>query len=243
MTTSGTYSFDPALVEVTDEAFERIGIDPKDLNSRHFRAARRSLEFMLASWANVGILLWAVDQVTVTLTQGTASYATPVGTTAILEMILRRVSGSVYFDTVIFPMQRDEYLAIPSKTQQGLPSRYYFDRTMTLASVPVVAGATGPTIILWSSPDRSTDQMIYYRLRRLQDAGVGTNTLDVPYRWQEALAAGLTARMAEKFMPVSADSSIKQSSLNKRAKEALDLAMQEDRQRAPTTMRPRFGRR
>lgn len=85
--------------------------------------------------------------------------------------------------------------------------------------------------------------MIYYRLRRLQDAGVGTNTLDVPYRWQEALAAGLTARMAEKFMPVSADSSIKQSSLNKRAKEALDLAMREDRQRAPTTMRPRFGRR
>lgn len=187
---------------------------------------------MFSEWANVGILLWAVDQVTVTLTQGTATYATPAGTTAILDMILRRSS----LDTNIFPMQRDEYLAIPSKTQQGLPSRYYFNRITTLASVPVITGAAGPSITLWSTPENSTDQMIYYRLRQLQDVGVATNTPDIPFRWQEALAAGLAARLAVKYAPDRI------GPLKGEAKSALKLAMQEDRQRAPTTLRLKWSR-
>ena len=194
-TTSGTYAWSPEIAEVCEEAFERIGINPEELNGRHMRAARRSLEFMFSDWANIGILLWAVDQVTVTLTEGQATYGTPNGTTAILEMILRRYSGTSYFDTSIFPMQRDEYLAIPSKTQEGLPSRYYFDRNLTTASLPVLSPIVyGPSITLWSTPDRSTDQMIYYRMRRLQDVGNGGNIADLPYRWQEAFAAGLARR-------------------------------------------------
>jgi len=235
MTTSSTYTWSPEIVEVADECFERVGIDPANLSARHMRAFRRSLEYLLASWANMGVPLWAVDQVTVTLTQGTATYATPVGTTAILEMILRRTVSSTAIDVNIFPMTRDEYLAIPSKTQQGFPSRYYFNRTHTTASVPVVTGAYGPTITLWTTPMNSTDQMIYYRFRRLQDAGVGTNTVDIPYRWQEALAAGAAARMAQKFVPD------RLQELRADAATTFMQAKREERERAPTTLRVKYG--
>ena len=222
MATSGTYSWSPELVEIYDEAFERCGVPLETLTGRHLRAARRSMEFMLSAMANIGILLWAVDQQTQLLTEAVPTYNTPVGTIAILDMVLRR-NG---LDVNVFPMQRDEYLAIPSKTQEGLPSRYYFDRQETT-----------PTITLWSNPILSTDQIIYYRLRRLQDAGDATNTLDVPYRWQETMCAGLAARVAVKFAPD------KYQLLKGDYEQHLRMALQEDRQRSPTMIRPKFGMR
>lgn len=222
MSTSGTYTWSPELVEIYDEAFERCGIPLETLAAKHLRAARRSMEFMLSELANGGVHLWAVDQQTVNLTQGVPTFNCPEGTIAVLDMILRRDG----VDVNVFPMQRDEYLAIPSKTQQGLPSRYYFNREETT-----------PTITLWSDPILSTDQIIYYRMRRLQDAGDATNTLDVPYRWYEAMTAGLAARLALKFAIE------REPVLTAKYKEQLFMAKQEDRQRSPTTLRPKFGTR
>ena len=150
-------------------------------------------------------------------------------------MVLRR--GTPALDVNIFPMQRDEYLAIPAKTQQGMPSRYYFDRGITTASSPVVAGATGPTITLWSAPENSTDIMIYYRMRRLQDAGIATNTADAPYRFQEALCCGLSARLAVKFAPD------REGALAAKYQLMMSQAKQEDRQRSPTTFRMAYSGR
>lgn len=222
MSTSGTYAFSPELVEIYDEAFERCGLDLTGLNARHLRAARRSMEFMFSEWANIGILLWAVDSQTVNLIANTAAYTCPTGTTAILDVVLRQSTPAV--DVNIFPMQRDEYLAIPSKTQTGLPSRYYFDRSETT-----------PTITLWSTPDLSTYQMVYYRMRRLQDAGDASNTADVPYRWYDVLCAGLAARLALKF---AVD---REPALMTKYMGSLALAQKEDRQRSPTSLRMKFG--
>ena len=123
MPTSGTYAFSPEAAEFCDEAFERCGLDPAALTARHLRSARRSLEYLFIEWSNKGQHLWAIDQQTIaapTLVAGTATYDTPAGTVAVLEMVIRR-DGS---DTPINPMARDEYLAIPNKTEQGLPNRF-----------------------------------------------------------------------------------------------------------------------
>ena len=220
MSTTGTYAFDPAVADFVDEAFERCELDPATLTGRHVTSARRSLSFLFSEWSNLGIHLWAVDQQTQLLTASDPTYNCPAGTIAILEMVVRRNS----VDTPITPMARDEYLAIPNKTHEGLPSQYYFDRAITT-----------PTITLWDTPENSTDSIIYYRMRALQDVGTATNTLDIPPRWFEALASGLAAKLSVKY------AKDRIGPLKGEAKSQLALVMQEDRQRTPTNFHTKFN--
>ncbi len=220
MTTSGTYGWAPDVAEITDEAFERCGVDPASLTARHARSARRSLNYLFTAWANDGIHLWAVDQQTQLVTASDPTYDCPAGTIAILEMAVRR-SG---MDTPVLPMARDEYLAIPNKTYEGLPNRFYFDR-----------GIATPNYTLWNVPENSTDTIIYYRMRQLQDITGATETPDVPYRWQEALVSGLAAKLAEKYAPDREQALLSKSTL------AFRKATTEDRERTPTTMRVKYS--
>jgi len=217
--TSGTYTFSPEISEVFEEAFERCGIDPASITARHSRSARRSLNLLFSGWSNEGPLLWAVDQQTITPVVGTATYNCPDGTVAILEVFVRRDG----VDTPVFPMARDEYAAIPDKTTQGLANRVYFDRTITT-----------PTLTFWNVPENITDELIYYRMRQLQDAGAGSNTPDIPYRWQEALTAGVAAKLAEKYAPD------REQGLLAKAGVAFKKAKQEDRERTPTATRVKY---
>lgn len=214
MAASGTYAFDPRIAEFIDESFERIGLDPAKLTVRHLRSARRSLDLMFAEWNNRNVKLWAVDQQTLDLVDGTATYSTlATGTFAILEAVIRR-SG---VDTPCVPMSRSEYAAISSKTTEGLPTRFYFARVAT------------PTVTLWQVPENSTDDFIYWRMRSLQDVGVPSNTADIRDNWQEALASGLAAKLALKFAPARHDK------LLLLAENSFLIAKGEERERGDTT--------
>lgn len=186
MATSGTYAFEPKVAEFVDEAFERCGIDPAKLTFRHLRSARRSLGLMFSDWNNVGVKLWAVDEQTQLVTDGDPTYDTASGTITILEMFVRR-SG---VDTPVYPMSRSEYAAIANKIDEGLPTKYFLDRQRAL-----------PTYTLWNVPENNTDVIHYWRMRRLQDVGNPSATLDVGSNWFEAVAAGLAARLSVKFAP------------------------------------------
>ena len=220
MASSGTYSFSPDVGETIEESFERCGIDPATLTGRHMRSARRSFNYLFTEWANDGIHLWAVEQVTLALVASTATYNCGTGTVAILEMVVRR-SG---VDTPVNPMGRDEYLAIPNKTAEGLPNRFYLNRDVAT-----------PTLTFWNVPENATDTIIYYRMRQLQDITASTETPDAPARWQEAIAAGLSAKLAEKYAPD------REQALRSKAAAQLKLAKQEDRQRMPTATRVQYS--
>lgn len=219
MTTSTTYAYDPSSAEFVDEAFERCGIDPAKLTVRHLRSARRSLNLMFSEWPNKGVNLWAVDQVTLDMVADTETYNASTGTICILDAVLRRSN----VDTPMFPMSRSEYAAIPSKTSTGLPSRFYLDRAITT-----------PTITVWPSPENSTDDMLYWRVRRLQDVGDPSNTLDVASRWFEPVASGLAAKLSVKFAPDRA------RALGDLAEVSFAYAHREERERTDTqfTMGP-----
>lgn len=212
MASSGTYAYAPDIAEFVDEAFERAGIDPATLTGKHLRSARRSLNLMFAEWANRSVHLFAIDEQTQTVTQGLESYTATTGTLAMLEVVVRR-SG---VDTPVHRISRADYHAIPNKTKQGLPTQLYFDRK------------TG-TYKLWNVPENSTDVIRYYRLRQLQDVTAGQETPDVPYRWYEALAAGLAAKVSLKFN--------KQvyGMLKAEAEEKFAQAKLEDRERVDTS--------
>ena len=219
MTTSGTNTFAPEIAELIDEAFERCGVEPAALTARHLRSARMSLNLLFVEWATKGIHLWAVEQQTTTLTASDPTYNTPTNLITVLEMVVRR-SG---IDTPVWPMSRDVYLAIPDKTSEGLPSQYWLDRD-----------ATQPVITLWDVPENSTDSIVYFYMRRAQDAGSSSKTPDTPYHAYEALTAGLAARLAVKYAadrigPLRGDEA-----------RQFKLFDTEDRERAPTRMRVRY---
>ncbi len=183
MAVSDSRNFNIDVVEAIEEAYERCGGEGKTGYS--LRSARRSLNIMLAEWANRGINLFTVEQVTTTLTAGTANYTLGIDTIDILEMVIRR-SGS---DTSVDRISRSAYLNLPNKTSTGKPSQFFVDRQVN------------PVLYLWQTPENSTDQIIYYRLVRIDDADTYTNDFDVPFRFYPCLVAGLAYYLSIKVAP------------------------------------------
>ena len=184
MATSSSRDFDLDVGELIEEAYERCGLEMR--TGYDAKTARRSLNLMFADWANRGLNLWTVKQATVSVSSGTASYTLLDATVVdLLEVVLRNSSGT---DFTLTQMSRSEYLRIPNKTSTGQPSQYFFDRQVT------------PTITLWSTPDTSYTLVFYY-VRRIEDADALVNTTDAPFRFLPCMAAGLAYYIAIKKAP------------------------------------------
>ena len=183
MTTSGSRDFNLDVGEVVEEAYERCGLEVR--TGYDAKTARRSLNLMFADWANRVLNLWTVNQGTVTLTQGQGQETLSSDIVDLLEVVLRR--GST--DYTVQRISRGEYVTLPDKTTQGRTSQYYFDRQIT------------PILNLWAVPENSTDQIIYYYVRRIQDADTLVNTTDLPFRFYPCMVAGLAYYLAMKRSP------------------------------------------
>jgi len=93
-----------------------------------------------------------------------------------------------------------------------------------------------PAITVWPTPDNSqTYQFIYWRLRRIDDAGGGVNTMDVPFRFMPCMIAGLSYYIAQKI-PGGMD---RLPILKAQYDEAWQLAADEDREKAAIRFVPR----
>jgi hypothetical protein len=126
-----------------------------------------------------------VTQDTVTVVQGTSEYTLAPDVIDILDMALRR-SG---VDFEMTRISRSDYLDFPNKTDQGRPSQFYFDRQIS------------PVITLWQTPENSTDQLVYYYVRRIEDVNTLTNTTGIPFRFYPCMVAGLAYYLAIKRAP------------------------------------------
>ncbi len=224
MATSGTATFNLDLVELVEEAFERAGGEVR--SGYDLRTARRSLNLLLADWANRGLNLWTFEEGSVSLVAGTATYALPADTVDIIEHVLRTGSGASQSDMTMTRTSVSTYAAIPNKLATGRPLQLLVTRTAT------------PTVTVWPVPDGGGPYTLrYWRLRRLQDAGTGVQTQDVPFRFLPALVAGLSYHVALK-VPGGID---RLPVLEAQYREAFQTAMDEDRERASVRLIPRFA--
>ena len=80
---------------------------------------------------------------------------------------------------------------------------------------------------------------VYYRLRRIQDAGDGVNTPDIPFRFIPAMAAGLAFYLAQKLPGVDMT---RAAGLKSEYNEQFQLAADEDREKATLRIVPRISR-
>jgi hypothetical protein len=119
------------------------------------------------------------------------------------------------------------YATLPNKLQQGRPIQVYVDRQ-----------SPTPTVTVWPVPDAAqTYTLVYWRLRRIEDAGDGINTMDVPYRFIPCLVAGLAYYLALKI-PNALE---RLDTLKMQYDEAWKNAADEDRERAPVRFVPRVA--
>ena len=109
MATSGTNSFNLDVDQVIEEAFERCGLYSR--SGYDIKSARRSLNIMLAEWANRGINLWTVELRTQTLTASTTSYTLDTDLVDVLEAVITEASDA-NTDIEIDRISRAEYLNI-----------------------------------------------------------------------------------------------------------------------------------
>jgi len=190
MSTSNAYTFNPSLGELTIYAYQLIGVRPTALLQEHIDVARVATNMMFTRWSNQGVNLWQVTSTTQALTQGTATYSVSANTVVILDAYVTVTNGSVNTDRIILPISRTEYLSFPNKAQQGFPTTYWFNRLLS------------PTITLWPVPDGNEASLTYYSVLRLQDANMnGTEQVDIPPIWLEAMAYGLAERLAQIWAP------------------------------------------
>ncbi len=183
MATSGSRDFNLDVSDIVEEAYERCGIEVR--TGYDARTARRSMNLMFADWANRGVNLWTVRQATITLTQGQATETLTADVVDLLEVALRR-SGTDYD---LNKISRGDYLSVPTKTTQGRPSQFYFNRQVL------------PQITLWPTPENSTDQIVYYYIRRLEDADALVNDVELPFRFLPCAVAGMAYYIALKKAP------------------------------------------
>jgi hypothetical protein len=223
MATSGTATFNPEIVEIVEEAYERCGLELR--SGYDLKTARRSLDIMAAEWSNKGINLWTVEAGTLSLTTGTATYTLPADTIDLLETVIRTGSGSNQQDLSINRISVSTYATIPNKNNQGRPIQIYVDRQAT------------PKVSVWPTPDSSTTYTLaYWRLRRIEDAGrAGSNTYDVPSRFIPCLVAGLAYHIATKRPEVGLD---RVTFLKAAYDEQFTLAADEDRDKSSIQFAP-----
>ena len=94
-------------------------------------------------------------------------------------------------DFVIWPISRTDYADQPDKKSMQRPTTYFFLRTIN------------PTMTFWPTPDQNGPYLAnFWTVTQIQDVALSNGVgVDIPFRFYDAFAAGLAARIAQKFRP------------------------------------------
>ena len=110
MATSNSTDFEPNVAEFIEEAFERCGLELR--TGYDLKTAQRSINLMLAEWANRGLNQWTISEATQTVTEGTREYTLNSNVIDVLDVVLRRTEGGTTTDTQMSRVSRSEYICL-----------------------------------------------------------------------------------------------------------------------------------
>lgn len=216
MALSGSRNFELDVSDYIEEAFERCGLEVR--TGYDLKTAKRSLNLMLAEWANRGLNQWTIAQKTQALIKGTGEYAVGTDIIDVLSVVVRR-DGT---DFSLSRVSRDEYFSIPTKSTEGRPTQFFLDRQIS------------PNLKLWPVPENNTDVVHFDALTRMDDADKQIDTIEVPFRLYPCLAAGLAYYISIKRAPNRAQL------LKVMYEEEFERAMSEDRDRSSFNVVPQY---
>jgi hypothetical protein len=227
MATSGTTAFNMDFTEIAEEAWERAG---REMRSGYdLRTARRSMNLLTIEWQNRGINMWTIDSGTVSLVSGTSQYTLPTDTIDLLEQSIRTNAGdtNTQSDINISRISVSTYASIPNKLSQGRPIQIWIERLVD-----------APRVNVWPVPDSNDYTLVYWRMRRVEDAGGGVETADMNFRFLPCLVAGLAYQIAMKDPELAP----RLQMLKAEYESQFALAAGEDREKASVRFVPRVAR-
>jgi len=183
MATSGTTTFDLSVDEIIEEAYERCGIELR--TGYDLETARRSLNLMIAEWANRGLNQWLIVKNNFTVTDGTNYVDLGTDVVDITSAVIQRDSTDFQLERI----SRSDFLYTPEKADKARPTQFFLERHIT------------PRMYLYPTPENSTDVVYYYALTRMQDVGDYTNNMETVFRFLPCMTAGLAYYIAIKRAP------------------------------------------
>ena len=197
---SSTAGFILDLDSLIEEAFERCGL--QDRTGYELKTARRSINLMIAEWANRGLNLWTIQQREATVTSGTkvlsgtALYSvdsagnatTDANASSQIVDIDSAVMSNSSGDYSMTKIGRSTYWDYTVKTTQGRPAQFYFERTIL------------PKVYLFPAAD-ATYTFKYYASLRMTDINAYTKNAMIPFRFLPCLVAGLSYYVSMKYAP------------------------------------------
>ena len=222
MAVSGSKNFELDVADYIEEAFERCGLELR--TAYDLKTARRSLNLLLAEWANRGLNQWTIQEKTIAMVAGTTSYnVDSTNSTAaidVLDAFMRQTVNSENSD-IQTRLSRSDYSAVPNKSTTGTPLQFFVDKQIS------------PTISVYPTPDASSTYTVHLNvLTRMDDVDAATNTLQLPFRFYPCLAAGLAYYISIKKSPD------RTGLLKQIYEEEFQRASDEDEDRVPLKLQP-----
>tara|TARA_R110000737_G_scaffold113189_2_gene146299 strand:- start:1197 stop:1868 length:672 start_codon:yes stop_codon:yes gene_type:complete len=220
MATSGTRAFSLDVATAIEEAYELAGLEAR--TSYDAVTARRSLNIMFADWSNRGIQMWEVTKVELTLTEGTSEYTINSYDIDILDAYIQKTVGETVTDYALNRVDRNEFVGIPNKAIEARATEYWLERLKS------------PVIHLYPTPENSTDKLVYYVWRRIEDNTAQSNDIDVPSRFMPCLVSGLAYYLCLK------KNVQKLSIMKEQYEQDLANAIRYDEDRSPLRLVPKY---
>lgn len=142
-------------------------------------------------------------------------------------------SGFIKLDneTISYPNINGNQLINCARGQNGTTAAAHTaNATVTVQNLPCIN--------VWPTPNAPGNQylFVYYRLRRIQDAGSGIYVQDIPFRFIPCMVAGLAYQLSTKLPDVDMN---RIPMLKMDYEEQFRLAAEEDREKAPIRFVPR----
>jgi hypothetical protein len=219
VSTSGTTSFNPDIIDLIEDAYEMVGKEVR--GGYDMKTARRSLDMLMREWGNRGINMWTLKQFTVPMIAGINMVPLPAETIDLLDAAWRTLSGTEQNDRIMTRMSGSQFSQTTDKEMTGTPSQFYVHRVMP------------PVLRIWPTPTEN-GTFVCWGLRTIEDTGAYPNTMDVPPRFLPALTAGLAYFLSMKTPGAEERIQMLQAEYDRQ----WTLAAEEDRDRSSFFMVP-----
>lgn len=221
MATSGVASFSPSFDDILQDAVAMVGGGP--VLADELISAKRGLDYLLTSIQNQNVLLHKIETTVIPVSISVTSLTFGQDISDVLVASIRTSST----DIVIERDGYERWAEIPTKSQTGRPTRYWWDRRRD-----------SNTMSLWPVPDQTYTVVLTIQ-KNAEDTLRAFDNIDVPRRFLPAVTYGLAYWIGLRRGP-RVDGNRLQL-LRAEYEAQLKAAMREDRERGTIILR--IGRR
>lgn len=173
MATSGVSNFDPTFDDLLQDAAAMVGGGP--VLADELISARRGLDYLLTEIQNKNILLHKIETTVIPVSASVSSLSFGPSISDVLVASIRTSSTDIV-------LERDGYerwAEIPTKSQTGRPTRYWWDRRRE-----------SNTMNFWPLPDQTYTVVLTIQ-KNAEDTLRAFDNIDVPRRFLPAIIYGL----------------------------------------------------